>query len=93
MGTVLESMASGKAVITTKGNGNEDVIQSGENGILVEPRDASGLAVAIVDLLKDDEYRVMLGKNAEDYILKNVTWEKNTEKLSSILEEISGKVK
>jgi glycosyltransferase involved in cell wall biosynthesis len=39
MGTVLESMAAGKPVITTTANGNEDVIENGENGILIKPHE------------------------------------------------------
>ncbi len=93
MGTVLESMAAGKAVVTTKNNGNEDVITSGLNGVLIESQDSDKLAVTILDLLKDDETRLILGQRAQEFIAQNVAWEKNILKLEHILKEVVEKTK
>ena len=91
MGTVLESMAAGKPVITTINNGNEDVIENGKNGILINPNDVKSLKQAIIDLLNDKDKRKELGENAEKFIAEHVAWEKNTKKLSDILTEIRRK--
>lgn len=92
MGTVLESMAMGKPVIATTNNGNEDVIANNVNGILVEPENPNLIASTVLTLLQNEDMRLNLGKNAKDFIANNVTWEKNAEKLSKILEEIVQKV-
>lgn len=91
MGTVLESMAAGKPVITTIDNGNEDVIQNGKNGILINRNDVLSLKQAIVDLISNPDKRKNLGENAEKFIAEHVAWEKNTKKLSDILAEIRQK--
>jgi len=41
--TVLEALASGRPVISTRVSGTEDIIKDGENGLLVPPKDASAL--------------------------------------------------
>jgi glycosyltransferase involved in cell wall biosynthesis len=91
MGTVLESMAAGKPVITTINNGNEDVIEDGKNGILINPNDVKSLKQAVIYLLNDKDKRKELGENAEKFIAEHVAWEKNTKKLSDILTEIRQK--
>ncbi len=51
--TILEAMASSKAVVATDVGGNPEVIVDGETGILVPSGSSSALADAIVRLLKD----------------------------------------
>lgn len=92
MGTVLESMAAGKPVITTINNGNEDVIESDENGVLINPNDVPSLKQAIVDLIDDAGKRKKIGENAEKFIAEHVAWEKNAEKLSEILMDIKREI-
>jgi glycosyltransferase involved in cell wall biosynthesis len=91
MGTVLESMAAGKPVITTINNGNEDVIENGKNGILINPDDIPSLKRAITNLIDDADMRKKLGENAERFIAENVAWEENIKKLSDILKDIHKK--
>lgn len=93
MGTVLESMAAGKPVITTFKSGSEDVITNGHNGILVEPRDMGALKTAILELINNKEKREELGLNAEVFVKEYKTWEKNSETLSGIFEDIVQKKK
>ena len=45
--TVLEAMATGRAVVTTDAPGCRDTVVPGENGFLVPPRDATALAEAL----------------------------------------------
>jgi glycosyltransferase involved in cell wall biosynthesis len=54
MGRVLvEALCRGRGVIATRVGGIRDLISDGENGILVEPRDAAALAEALVRVLSD----------------------------------------
>jgi L-malate glycosyltransferase len=53
--SLLESMASGVAVIATTVGGNPEVIEDGVSGLLVPPRDAAALAQAMTRLLADPE--------------------------------------
>ncbi|MBA3788993.1 glycosyltransferase family 4 protein [Patescibacteria group bacterium] len=92
MGTVLESMAAGKPVITTINNGNEDVITNGVNGVLIEPQSSVAIVNAVTHLIENNEARLSMGKKAQEFIANNVAWEKNAQKLSDILLEIKSRI-
>ena len=61
---LLEAMALGKAVVTTRSGGNTDLIEDGVHGLLVPPRDARALAAALDQLLGDAALRQRLGAAA-----------------------------
>ena len=56
---VLEAMAQGTAVITSRGTATEEV--AGDAGLLVDPRDVDELAAAMDSLLADPDERVRRG--------------------------------
>jgi len=53
---IIEGMASGKPVIAAKAGGPLEIITQGENGLLVPPGDAAGIALAIERLIKDQDF-------------------------------------
>lgn len=61
---VHEAMSKGRAVIGTKPGGHEDMIDDGENGLLVPAGDAEALAVAMATLIDDSALRQRLGEAA-----------------------------
>ena len=89
MNVVLEAMSVGAPVVTTTGNGNEDIIQNGQSGILVKPRQPKDLSRAITYLLKNSAERKRLGKNAAKMIAGNFTWSKKIEEFQVLLEKIA----
>jgi len=52
---LFEAMAMGKPVVATRAVGTRDYVRDGENGLLVEPGDARGLADAVKRLLENPE--------------------------------------
>ena len=58
---ILEACASGRPVITTDTIGCRDIVRHGENGLLVQPRDANALSDAIEILIEDPERRRRMG--------------------------------
>jgi glycosyltransferase involved in cell wall biosynthesis len=59
--TVLEGLSSGIAVLATSVGGTPEMIRHGENGWLVEARDQSALAKAMLTLLANQSLRCQLG--------------------------------
>lgn len=62
---LLEAMAMGKTVIATNVDGSREVVQHGENGLLIEPQDlVENLVTAIKKLTGDRELRQSLSAGA-----------------------------
>lgn len=59
-----EAMAFGVPSIVTRTSGCADLIVNGENGLLIEPRDASGLSAAILKLASDPTMLAKMRTNA-----------------------------
>jgi glycosyltransferase involved in cell wall biosynthesis len=58
---LLEGAAAGRCIVTTDVPGCRDVVREGENGLLVPPRDAAALTVALRKLLANPELRRAMG--------------------------------
>lgn len=59
---ILEAMASGLPVVSTRVGSIEEIIEHGETGYLVEPGDHAGLAARIVALLQDSQLAREMGR-------------------------------
>jgi glycosyltransferase involved in cell wall biosynthesis len=66
--TMLEAMASEKAVVATCLAENREVIEDGRNGLLVQVGDDNGLASAVSGLLEHEDERVRLGRAARQTV-------------------------
>lgn len=62
--SVLEAMAMGRAVVTSDAPGCRETIRDGEEGFLVEPRNATALADAMARFLDDPSLAARMGGNA-----------------------------
>lgn len=60
--SVLEAMACGRPVVSTRAGGLPEVVDDGETGLLVPVRDAHSLAEAITSLLQDRSRRERYGR-------------------------------
>ncbi len=86
--TILEAMACGKAVITSKTTGQFDTIVDGENGIYVPPGDPEALRRAGSRLLANPQEAARIGANARTYIEEKATldhWVENIVNFSNNL--------
>ncbi len=61
---LFEAMALGKPVVATRTHGTVDYVRDGENGLLVAPGDAAGLAAAVNRVLADADLATRLGTAA-----------------------------
>ena len=82
--TVLEAMAAGTPVITTKIGGNPELIIDNENGLLVEYNNREQLKEAILKLYQSRELSQKFINNSKE-VLKKFTKEEMIEKTKSFL--------
>ncbi len=70
--SIMEAMAAGLPVVATKVGGNQYLIKSGRNGLLVEEKDSDVLGRSLIELVKDESLRnKMRRNNLEDIKQKN----------------------
>lgn len=88
MTVVAEAMSVGACVVTSSDRGNEELIENGESGVLTPPGDNKILTETILELLDNKDEIVRLGKNAEKFVLENLSWKNVGEKLNNILSDV-----
>jgi glycosyltransferase involved in cell wall biosynthesis len=59
--SLLDAMACSRPIVATRAGGIPEIVEDGQNGVLVEPRDHAAMARAIVGLLKDEGTRQRMG--------------------------------
>jgi glycosyltransferase involved in cell wall biosynthesis len=59
--SVLEAMAMGRAIITTDAPGCRETVREGENGVLVQPRDAQSLFDAMMRFVREPALAQTMG--------------------------------
>jgi len=83
---VLEGMALGKAVLTSYiGAAGITKAKDGEHLAVANHKKPEEMAEKAVRLLRDDESRQKIGRNAKKLILENYTWEKAEKRLFETL--------
>ena len=87
---LLEAMAAGLPVITTRVDGNTEVVSRG-GGLLVPPADPAALASAVADLCADPALRATLGREARAVIAANYTEKHMTDRLDRVYSGILGR--
>jgi len=85
---VLEAMAAGKPIIATSVGGIPELIESGQNGILVEAGDEGKLASAIVKVLSDKSLARVIGENNMKKVRERYSWEVAARKAERLYNEL-----
>lgn len=80
----LEAMVHGKPVIGCRGEGVEDVVTDGINGLLVPPRDPGELSRTLKSLLSNQETAERLGEEGRKTVLEKFTWAQVVKELQEI---------
>jgi glycosyltransferase involved in cell wall biosynthesis len=85
---LLEAMACETPLISTCTEGAVELIENGENGLLVPVNDPIKLAEAISYLLENKDVRIKLGKAARKTIIDNFSIKVVVKKLCTIYENL-----
>lgn len=71
----LEAMASGLPLVGTRVGGIPTIVDEGETGFLVPPRDPQAMAAALDRLIADAELRRRLGAGARAKVEREFSWD------------------
>lgn len=83
----LEAMAAGCAIVASRTGGLAEIIDDGENGLLVEPGNVDFLTVKMESLLADESFRLRLGERALETASK-FDWKAITKQFEHVLESV-----
>ena len=75
---LMEAMACGLPVVSSKLSGIPELVDDGQSGLLVSPGDVSGLATAIRDLHDDESLRRRLGVAGRAKVEQEFSLDRNT---------------
>lgn len=84
---LMEAMCTCLPVISSRMSGIPELVQDGAAGILVEPRDAAGLADALQRLHAQPQLRAKMGKAGREYVLEQFDLKKNARLLLDLIEK------
>ena len=84
---LMEAMAAGVPVVSTRLSGIPELIEDGRSGLLAEPGDAASLAVALRRLLDEPELGRRLAEEGGSRVVKLHDIERTSARLAELLSE------
>lgn len=87
---VLEAMAYGMAIVTTRVGGIPHLLEDGVNGYLCEPGDIEGLSKRLLELSKDGDKRRKMGERARQKAIADYSMESHIKKLMDLYDRVKG---
>ena len=86
--TILEAMATGLPVVTTRHAGIPEMVRDGEDGFVVAERDVTAIAQALLTLVKEPDLRAIMGCKATRQVQEKADAVRLTAKLEAIYDEV-----
>lgn len=90
---VVEAMLMGAPVVATNVGGFKSILNEGEFGILVEPKDVPGLKDALVKMLTDRSFAEKTALAARQHAVLNFSAEKQAAQIEDVYAEVIGENK
>jgi len=85
--TLLEANAAGKPVVASYVGGIPSVVRDGVNGLLVPPCDEKTLAKTVINLLRDEDKLLEIGRNGRR-IAEGHDWKQIAKKTEELYREV-----
>jgi glycosyltransferase involved in cell wall biosynthesis len=86
---ILEAMAAKKPVVATNRGGPVEILNNGECGILVPPKDGKAIAEACLKYFNDPIFRQSMVEKAYERLNKDFYIERTVEKTLSLFERVN----
>lgn len=88
---VLEAMAAGLPVVASRVEGNDELLDDRQTGLLVEPGSATALQSALATLLADPQQAALLGQAAQKKVERDFTWDAAVASYEELYTELIGR--
>ena len=88
---VMEAMMAGLPVITTNVGAISEEVKSGENGVIIQPKDPIALGNAVLALAKNDQRRRNMGVVGREIAEKRFDAAQNYGKIFDLMKKIAKK--
>jgi len=85
---LLEAMACGRPAVCTAVGGIPEILNDGETGYLVPPKDPQQLAVRLLDLLSDPRTARRMGRAGRDRVEAEFSLDRSVEMAQRALEDV-----
>lgn len=82
---LFETLACGVPVIVTDFSGQADLVRGGECGLIINPDKADQIAKAVKIFAEDESLALKMGKNGEDLVRAEHSWDKRAADTHGIL--------
>lgn len=86
--SLLEAASCARAIVTTNVPGCREIVRDGDNGLLVEARNATVLADALGKLIADRELRLRMGQRGRERVLQEFSQESIVARVLAIYREV-----
>jgi glycosyltransferase involved in cell wall biosynthesis len=84
---LLEAQASRIPVVAFETGGVKEAVRNGKTGFLVNPKDSSALADAVIKLLDDKILREKMGLDGRKFVVENFTWDICAQKMLDVYQK------
>ncbi len=74
--SLIEAAACGRALVATRVPGCREIVHDGENGFLIQPKNAQALADALAKLVSDQSLRTKMGAKSREIAVEGFSTEK-----------------
>jgi glycosyltransferase involved in cell wall biosynthesis len=88
--SLLDAMACARPIVATRAGGIPEIVEEGVNGLLVQPRDHTAMAAAIVRMLKDADLRRHMGEAGFARVQERFTVERMVSATAAVYERVGG---
>jgi glycosyltransferase involved in cell wall biosynthesis len=88
---IVQGMAAGKAVIASEGGGASEIIRHGIDGLLFERGNSEALTDALLRLLSDEDFAMLIARNGRERVRSKFTIETTVATLSSVFQEMASR--
>lgn len=89
--SLMEAMASGLPVVSTRISGIPELVEDGDNGLLVEPGDAAALADALQSLAEDRDLRGAMGQRGRRTVQEGFDLDRCAAQLAAAVTEAASR--